>query len=128
MRMIICLGVGLAVPLVMTTAGPAAADTSACTHHFSGPQVCIRLEGNNGWNSVTGIWTNPPKHVKSNAVTLYWDGERFDTSTATRVGKTLSYTWSSMQTGTDTKLCVKFKGSSRTACEKTKYIGDRANF
>ncbi|MFE0654173.1 hypothetical protein ACFVZH_37080 [Streptomyces sp. NPDC059534] len=48
--------------------------------------------------------------------------------TAKKVGKTLSYHWSSMQTGTDTKLCVKFKGSERMACETTKYIGDRSNF
>lgn len=74
----------------MTTAGTAAADSSACTHHFSGPQVCIRLDGKDSWNSVTGIWTNPPKRVKSRVVTLYWDGKRFDTATAKRVGKSLS--------------------------------------
>ncbi|MGW0315393.1 hypothetical protein [Streptomyces flavidovirens] len=128
MRKIICLGAALAVPLVMTTAGPAAADSSACTHHFSGPQICIRLDGKDSWNSVTGIWANPPKRVKSRAVTLHWDGKRFDTATAKRVGKSLSYTWSNLQTGTDTKLCVKFKGSNRMACEKTKYIGGRAQF
>ncbi len=61
-------------------------------------------------------------------MTLYWDGRRFDTATAKRVGKSLSHTWSNLQTGTDTKLCVKFKGSNRMACEKTKYIGGRAQF
>ncbi|MBT2441780.1 hypothetical protein J7E93_17000 [Streptomyces sp. ISL-36] len=128
MRKIICLSAALALPLALAAAGPAAADTSSCTHHFSGPQICIRLDGNNGWNSVTGIWRNPPKGLKSKAVTLYWNGEKFDTATARRVGKTLSYTWSNMQTGTDTKLCVRFKGSERMACDKTKYIGNRANF
>ncbi|MFE4539665.1 hypothetical protein ACFRKB_32145 [Streptomyces scopuliridis] len=123
MRKIICLGVALSVPLVMTTAGNAAADSSACTHHFSGPQVCIRLEGTNGWNSVTGIWTNPPKRVKTNAVTLFWNGERYRTATARRVGQSLSYTWKHMETGTNTKLCVRFAASSRTACEKTRYAG-----
>jgi hypothetical protein len=76
---------------------------------------------------VTAIWTNPPKHVKKRSVSLYWNDRHFDTAVATRVGKTLSYTWSSMQTGTDTKLCVRFKGSQRMACETTRYIGDRAS-
>jgi len=125
MRKIICLGSALAVSLVMTTAGPAAADSSSCTHHLSGPQICIRLEGHNHWNKITGIWTNPPKGVKSRTVTLYWNGKKHHTATARRVGKTLSYTWSSMDTGTDTKLCVKFKGSQRMACQTTKYVGTR---
>ncbi|MFJ3728835.1 Ku protein [Streptomyces sp. NPDC090045] len=37
----------LAVASVLSTAGPAAADSSSCTHHFSGPQACVRLEGSN---------------------------------------------------------------------------------
>ncbi|WP_327687079.1 hypothetical protein [Streptomyces sp. NBC_00467] len=123
MRKITCLAGALAVPLALTTASPASADSSSCTHHLSGPQVCIRLNGNNGWNSVTAIWTNPPKGTKSRAVTLYWNGERFNTRTAKKKGKSLSYTWSAMDTGTGTKLCVKFKGSSRMACEKTAYSG-----
>lgn len=116
----------LVAAAMVPSATPAAADSSACTHHMSGPQVCIRLDGRNGWNSVTGIWANPPKHVKKRAVTLYWNGKRHDTSTAKRVGKSLSYKWSNMQTGTGTKLCVKFKGSNRMACQTTKYIGNRA--
>lgn len=127
MRKTMCLAAALALPLTITTAEPAAADSSACTHHFSGPQICIRLQGRNDWNSVTGIWTNPPKHIKNRAVTLYWNGDRFSTATATRVGKTLSYTWTTLQTGTHATLCVKFKGSNRTACEKTKYIGNRTS-
>ncbi|WP_455359510.1 hypothetical protein [Streptomyces sp. SYSU K21746] len=122
------VAVVLAAASVLPAAGPAAADSSACTHHFSGPQICIRLDGRNGWNSVTGIWTNPPKGTRSRQVSLYWNGEHFDTSVATRKGSTLSYTWAGMQTGTDTELCVRFKGSRRTACETTRYIGDRAQF
>jgi hypothetical protein len=104
----------------------AAADTSACTHSFSGPQVCIRLDGRNGQNSITGIWTNPGS-VKTHAVTMYMNDKPYSTKTATRHGDSLSYTWSSMNTGTDTKICVKFAGSSRMACETTRYIGDRAS-
>jgi hypothetical protein len=127
MRKILCFGAALALPLVITTAGPAAADTSACTHHFSGPQICIRLEGRNHINSTTGVWTNPPKDVRTRPVTLFLNGKPSATATAKRVGETLSYTWPATDTGTGTKICVRFKGSARTACDTTKYIGDRAN-
>ncbi|WP_405680831.1 hypothetical protein OG239_02905 [Streptomyces sp. NBC_00868] len=64
----------LAAAFVLSAAGPAAADSSACTHHLSGPQVCVRLECNNFWNTPTAIWTNPPKSVKTRQVTLYVNG------------------------------------------------------
>ncbi|WP_428949850.1 hypothetical protein [Streptomyces sp. cg35] len=109
---------------VITTASPAAADSSACTHHFSGPQVCIRLVGHNGGNSATGFWSNPPKSVKSRAVYLTLNGHNYGSpSTAKRVGKTISYTWSSFDMDTDTKVCVRFKGINRIACQATKYKG-----
>ncbi|WP_327425794.1 hypothetical protein [Streptomyces sp. NBC_01236] len=117
----------LALGGVVPTAGPAAADSSACTHHWSGPQNCVRLEGRNEWNAVIGIWTNPPKSITSRTVALCMNGHHFDTATATRVGKTLSYHWAGMDTGTDTELCVRFKGSRRMACDTTKYIGNRAS-
>lgn len=117
----------LAVLLVVSTAESAAADSSACTHHFSGPQICIRLEGRNSWNTVIGFWVNPPKKMKSRPVSLYWNGKHFNTSRATRVGKTLSHKWSSLQTGTNTKLCVKFKGSQRMACQHTRWVGNRVS-
>lgn len=119
----------LAAAFVLSAAGPAAADASACTHHFSGPQVCIRLEGNNFWNTPTAIWTNPPKNVNTRQVTLYVHGTPYavgNPSTAMRVGKTLSHTWSRDQFDADAKLCVRFKGIDRTACEYVRDIGDRA--
>ncbi|MFE7571532.1 hypothetical protein ACFU76_32005 [Streptomyces sp. NPDC057539] len=108
---------GLAVSLAAT---PAAADSSACTHHFSGPQICIRLEGQGGRNAVTGIWTNPPREVTSRAVSLFRNGQLIDTATATRSGKALTYTWPAEDAGTDTELCVKFRGSKRMACQTTR--------
>ncbi|MGA4867164.1 hypothetical protein ACPB9J_31485 [Streptomyces lavendulocolor] len=48
MRRLLCLSTALALACVIPSATPAAADTSACTHHWSGPQVCIRMEGRNG--------------------------------------------------------------------------------
>ncbi|MFE4537378.1 hypothetical protein ACFRKB_20200 [Streptomyces scopuliridis] len=108
---------GLAVSLSAT---PAAADSSACTHHFSGPQICIRLEGQGGRNAVTGIWTNPPRDVTSRAVSLYRNGQLIDTATATRSGKALTHSWPAEDAGTDTELCVKFRGSQRMACQTTR--------
>ncbi|MFF3751786.1 hypothetical protein ACFYYH_15220 [Streptomyces sp. NPDC002018] len=107
---------GIAVSL---TATPATADSSACTHHFSGPQICIRLDGEGGRNAVTGIWTNPPDHVTSRPVSLFRNGRRVDMALATRSGKALTHAWPTARTGTDAELCVKFRGSRRMACQTT---------
>ncbi|MFD4371100.1 hypothetical protein [Streptomyces sp. NPDC058486] len=123
------VSMALALCAVIPAASPAAADSNACTHHFSGPQICIRLEGRNSWNSVTGFWSNPPKSAKSRTAWLTVDGERYGKKVkATRVGETISYHWTSWAQGTDAKICVHFKGIDRVACEKTKFIGNRTNF
>ncbi|MGA4862169.1 hypothetical protein ACPB9J_05980 [Streptomyces lavendulocolor] len=77
--------------------------------------MCIRMEGRNDWNTATAIWTNPPKQVGK-------------AQTAHRKGKTLNYTSSSFEQGTDATLCVRFKGINRVACDKIKHIGDRTSF
>ncbi|MFE3600365.1 hypothetical protein ACFXP3_28440 [Streptomyces sp. NPDC059096] len=107
----------VAVPL---TATPAAADSSACTHHFSGPQICVRLEGRGARNSVTGIWTNPPDDLTAREVSLLRDGRLVDTAVATRSGKALTHTWPAGDTGSGTELCVRFRGSQRMACQTTR--------
>ncbi|MFF5565366.1 hypothetical protein ACFY7Z_10130 [Streptomyces sp. NPDC012623] len=104
----------LAVPL---SAAPAVADSSACTHHFSGPQICIRLVGQGGRNAVTAIWTNPPADLASREVSLHRGGQLVDTATATRSDRALTHTWPTGDTGTGTELCVKFRGSQRMACQ-----------
>jgi hypothetical protein len=119
-------GRGAALTLALTgialsvSAAPAAADSSACTHHFSGPQICVRLDGRGGRNAVTALWTNPPANLMSRPVSLYRDGSVIATATATRSGRALSHTWPSSDTGTDTELCVKFRGSERMACQTTR--------
>ncbi|MGW1988013.1 hypothetical protein ACWCPJ_37165 [Streptomyces collinus] len=128
-RRLLSLGSVLALVTVLLSGAPATADTSACTHHWSGPQVCIRLEGRNHWNSVTGIWVNPPRSIKTRKIRLSLNGHQFGfAQTAQRVGATLSYHWSGFDTGTDTKVCVRFEGIGRVACDTTKYIGSRASF
>ncbi|MBP0460271.1 hypothetical protein [Streptomyces montanisoli] len=113
------LVIALAGGALCATAAPAAADSSACTHDFSGPQICIRLDGQGATNAVTGIWTNPPSGVSSRTVSLTFDGRLVSTATATRSGKALTYTWPSRYTGSGTKVCVTFRGSARSACQTT---------
>ncbi|UNZ21347.1 hypothetical protein [Streptomyces sp. 891-h] len=115
---------GFAAPLL--AAAPAEADSSGCTHHLSGPQVCIRLTGRNGANSVTGFWANPPKRIKKRAISLSINGKHYDTATGRRKGRTISHTWY-LNLGTGKTLCVKVKGSKRIACQKTTWVGDRAS-
>lgn len=121
---IMCASTALAVACLIPTATPAAASTSSCTHHWSGPQVCIRLTGRNEWNAVTAIWVNPPRKVKNRSVRLYSNGKPlFGPELARLVGTTVSYTWSAFDTGAHTRLCVRFTGINRTACESTTYSG-----
>ncbi|MDH6544947.1 hypothetical protein [Streptomyces sp. SPB4] len=123
--------VALAAAVILSTAVPAAADSSSCTHSFSGPQVCVRLEGTDVWATPVAIWVNPPKWVRSRQVTLYVNGERYrvarNPATATRVGKTISYTWSRSQWDPESKICVRFEDIDRVACERIKSI-NRAQF
>lgn len=78
----------------------------------------------NEQNSVTAIWVNPPKRTKSRTVQLYSNGHKLHhPEEAHRVGNTLSYTWTTFDTGTDTKLCVRFARINRTACDSTTYSG-----
>ncbi|MFD5030666.1 hypothetical protein ACFWM0_09635 [Streptomyces sp. NPDC058405] len=116
---VLALVLALAGLTVSLSAGPATADSTACTHHFSGPQICVRLDGHGGRNAVTAIWTNPPARVVSRAVSLFRNGTRVDTALATRSGKALTHTWPSGDTGTGTELCVRFRGSKRMACQTT---------
>ncbi|MCQ8775048.1 hypothetical protein [Streptomyces telluris] len=107
-----------AATTLLSVATPASASSSACSHDRAGAQACSRLDGPNEWNAVTRIWTNPPASEKTRTMCLYWNGKRFSTVTARRVGKPLSYTWSSMNTGTDTTLCIKIKGSRHQAARR----------
>ncbi|MFF8963220.1 hypothetical protein ACF1BK_10815 [Streptomyces globisporus] len=64
-RLLRILAVGLtATALAATLDVPAHAAASACTHHLSGPQVCISTNGASGSENpgrVTTAWTNPPE-------------------------------------------------------------------
>lgn len=88
--------------------------------------MCIRLDGRNGEDAVTAIWMNPPKKVERRVVRLFLDGRRYGTvETARRVRGTLSHSWASFEQGTGVKVCVRFAGIRRVACDRTTYIGNR---
>ncbi|MBC9715240.1 hypothetical protein H9Y04_22055 [Streptomyces sp. TRM66268-LWL] len=115
----------LAAGTIVPTAGSAAADSDACTHHWSGPQVCIELRGLERDVSVTAVWTNPPSGMRKRTVYLYHDGDRYKRAVATRRNGELRYTWPREDRDLDTKICVRFEGSQRMACEYTRYLGNR---
>ncbi len=117
----------LAVAAAIPTAAPAGAspgakplvkaDKSACTHDFSGPQVCIRMSGDAMYTRVTGFWSNPPKSVKSRKTWLTSDGSRTtEVETATRAGETISHSWGRGANYEGARVCVHFKGIDRAAC------------
>lgn len=114
------LALALSGVALSLSAPPAAADSSACTHHFSGPQICVRLDGQGGRNAVTALWTNPPARLGSRLVSLSRNGQVVSTVMATRAGKVLSHTWPPANTGSGTELCVRFRGSERVACQTTR--------
>ncbi|WP_329459207.1 hypothetical protein [Streptomyces sp. NBC_01497] len=113
------LVVALAGGALSVTAVPATADSSACTHDFSGPQICVRLDGQGATNAVTGIWTNPPAGTTSRTVSLHLGGRLVSTATATLSGKALIHTWPTRNLGSGTRVCVTFRGSARAACQTT---------
>ncbi|MFC9282803.1 hypothetical protein [Streptomyces collinus] len=77
---------------------------------------------------MTAIWVNPPGRITTRKVRLFLNGHQLGLAqTARRVGKTISYHWTGFDTGTDTKVCVRFEEIGRVACDTTKYIGNRAS-
>ncbi|MEU9535860.1 hypothetical protein AB0D00_26575 [Streptomyces sp. NPDC048213] len=98
---------------------PAQASASACTHQWSGPQICISTDGEPGSANpghVTTAWTNPPKHRQTATVHIKEpDGFRY-TVTAHRVRGQLIASVVPGRLMDDGKLCARYAGSSRMAC------------
>jgi hypothetical protein len=122
----------LALAVVVPSAGPAAADSDACTHNWSGPKICIELKGHNDWLQVTGIWKNPPAGVKKRPIYMYLNGVKQDKyvkktyaerSGKKHDGKDLRYSWYWSSYEYDQPICVEFKGSNRQACQTPWYKG-----
>ncbi|MEV7817094.1 hypothetical protein AB0P05_41495 [Streptomyces flaveolus] len=118
----LCLGAVLALAVVLPSAVPAAADTSACTPHWSGPQVCIRLAGPQRRERGHGDLDQSTEDGEDARGASVLDGRQYGTvETARRVRGTLSHTRASFEQGTGVKVCVRFAGILRVACDRTKY-------
>ncbi|MGW1666197.1 hypothetical protein [Streptomyces microflavus] len=108
-----------AAALVATLDVPAHAAASACTHHWSGPQVCISTTGASGSANpgrVTASWTNPPRdRTRATVHITEPDGHTYTKTATRRDGQLIASTTPGrmMRNG---KLCARFEGSSRTAC------------
>ncbi|WP_285574066.1 hypothetical protein [Streptomyces sp. RTGN2] len=113
------LAVGATAAALLTSMEvPAHAAASACTHHFSGPQICISTNGEGGSANpgrVTTAWTNPPRDRTRATVHITEPGGFSYTLTARRRnGQLIASTVPGLLH--DGKLCARYKGSSRTAC------------
>ncbi|MET9771372.1 hypothetical protein [Streptomyces sp. NPDC006415] len=118
-RLLRVLAVGLTATALATTLDvPAHAAASACTHHLSGPQVCISTNGASGSENpgrVTTAWTNPPESRRTATVHITEPGGQRYTLTARRSRGQLIATFTPGALP-DGKLCARYQGSSRTAC------------
>ncbi|MFJ9408807.1 hypothetical protein [Streptomyces sp. NPDC101393] len=101
-------------------AAPAAnAAASACSHNWSGPQVCIAISGPDGSSypgTITATWTNPPKsrHKATAYISTYAASVKV---TAKRSGDAIKGSYNSYGTNfSNGALCARFKGSSVKAC------------
>ncbi|MFE9913443.1 hypothetical protein [Streptomyces clavifer] len=107
-----------AAALIVSLDAPAHAAASGCTHHLSGPQICIATTGEPGSanpGTVRASWTNPPPQRTSAMVHITEPAGQTYTITARRRGDQLAATFApGIQT--DGKLCARFHGSRRTAC------------
>ncbi|MDH6130361.1 hypothetical protein [Kitasatospora sp. GP82] len=109
----------LLLPVPAADAAPAHRTSSACTHHLSGPQVCIRLVGRGTrQDHVIAVWANPPKGVNERTAHLYkGGGEPFVPVTGHRDGDeiTADWGWMDLKPGA---VCVGFDGTEgRRACQ-----------
>ncbi|GAA3015335.1 hypothetical protein [Streptomyces fulvorobeus] len=119
-RSLRALAVGVTAAALLTSMqAPAQAAASACTHHFSGPQVCISTTGESGSanpGKVWTSWTNPPRD-RTRATVHITEPDGFTyTITARRRGGQLIASTIPGDLLDDGKLCARYQGSRRTAC------------
>lgn len=109
-----------ATVLVSAVSLPAAhAAASACTHHLSGPQICISTNGEGGSANpgrVTTAWTNPPAN-RTTATVRITEPDGFSyTIKAHRSRGQLIASVTPGRLMDDGRLCARYAGSGRTAC------------
>ncbi|MFD3657944.1 hypothetical protein [Streptomyces sp. NPDC058620] len=114
------LAVGVTAAALLTSMqAPAQAAASACTHHLSGPQVCISTTGESGSanpGKVWTSWTNPPRERTRATVHITEPGGLTYTLTARRRDGQLVASVVPGRLMDNGKLCARYQSSSRTAC------------
>ena len=95
---------------------PAHASSDACTHHWAGPKICVRVEGHSVWvKRLTAEWVNPPADVQSPTAYAWLNGRLQMPKQGHRQGGRIVAFWGPFQhSGT---VCVGFAGSKRRACQ-----------
>ncbi|MFF2751104.1 hypothetical protein ACFVVA_36910 [Kitasatospora sp. NPDC058048] len=115
-----------AVLLVVVAAPPASAavrSSDACTHHWSGPKVCIEIHGEGViLREVVARWTNPPKGAQSATAHMREGSEEYmGTQQAHREGDALVATWRPLRESANRSsetVCVTMDGAEgRWACQ-----------
>ena len=107
------LAVGVtALAMAVSLDVPAHAAASACTHHLSGPRVCISVTGSSGSANpgrVHTARTNQPRCSTTATVHITEPGGQTYTLTALRHGSRLVASFApGIQT--DGKLCARYQG------------------
>ncbi|GAA4982915.1 hypothetical protein GCM10025734_04500 [Kitasatospora paranensis] len=93
--------------------------SDACTHNWSGPQVCISIDGHDDWaRRLTVTWTNPGTVARSTAV--LHEGERqveiHARMTGTARGGQITAEWTDIEVSWG-KLCGSFTDTPKVwAC------------
>ncbi|MFD9123428.1 hypothetical protein [Kitasatospora sp. NPDC059571] len=98
----------------LAAAGPAGAagrrSSDSCTHNWSGPQVCIAIDGHDDFaRRLTVTWTNPGKVDRSTAILHEGDGqaEVHRRMTGTARGGEITAEWSDIEVAWG-RLCGSF--------------------
>ncbi|MFF7459631.1 hypothetical protein [Kitasatospora sp. NPDC008115] len=112
-RQVVTVGASLLL-LALPTAAPAAAQgrsSSACTHNWSGPQVCIAVDGwDNRARRLTARWTNPPGGRERATAIIHEGDEQREIhirAEGRRQGKEILAEWQHLELAWG-KLCVSF--------------------
>ncbi|WP_431676641.1 hypothetical protein [Kitasatospora sp. KL5] len=119
------VAVGCAIgSLVLVTATPAASaerrSSNACTHDWSGPQVCIEIEGHDDWASRLRVrWIDPPSGKDAAEAILHEGDEQREVHIrmpGRRQGKEIVAEWTDIRLSWG-KVCGSFAGLNAWACQ-----------
>jgi hypothetical protein len=118
---VVALGSLLAAATPATAASSRRSSGEACTHNWSGPQVCLQIDGHDAWaDRVTVTWTDPGSGVDSSIAMLHEGDEQREVHIRQeghrRNGKIVAE-WTGIQLAWG-KVCGSFAGTAGVwACQ-----------